>query len=85
MAVTDLTLPKPMVVIRQVDSLLGLQYAGSKMKSAIIDNIYETSDLNSVGDIVVFNSTQGEKFQYGSTNYILIDEKYIFGNEGAPT
>lgn len=73
-----------MVLIRQVNSLLGLQYAGSKMKSAVIDLIYATSDLNSVGDYVVFDSSQGSKIQYGSTNYILIDEQYIFGNEGFP-
>lgn len=73
-----------MVLVRKKPSLLSIQYQGSNLVTALIEAIYATSDLFSIGQYIVYDSNFGEQLVYGSTIYFLIDEKYIFANEGTP-
>lgn len=85
MSAPSIILPAPFALVRKVSSdLLGIKFAGSNLVPGVIDLIYATSDFYVAGNYIIFDPSKGSQIVYGSTIYILIDEKYIYGNEGLP-
>jgi hypothetical protein len=58
MAVPDLTLQKPLVLIEQSASVLGITMVSTPLIFGVVRLVYGTCDMWAVGDSVLFDPTK---------------------------
>lgn len=85
MAVTDIILKSPYVLLTQNDGYTGLlPVTNNLIRYGTIAHIYDTSDFFSVGQVVMFDLSKGSSFMYGSTIYTMISDEFLTGQEIPP-
>lgn len=84
MAAPDLTLQKPLVLIQQSGSVLGITMTATPLIFGTVVLVYGTCDTWAVNDSVLFDPTKGSTLRYSDVDYYLIDELYIYSKEGIP-
>lgn len=84
MAVPNIILPKPYILLTQQDSGLGLEFVNSNIVFGYVEKVYDTSDRVAVGQSAMFDITQAQKFIYGSTMYYMIKDEFVTGQEVLP-
>jgi len=81
MALPDIILTAPYVIITISSSPQGIIPNKKGFKVGYVEMVYDTSDTTTVGQYVMFNSEQEESFIYGSTVYYRIKEEQILYRE----
>lgn len=81
MPATDIILQKPFVLIQQTGSELGVNTGGGGILSGMIVNIYQTSDMYTIGDVVSYRVAGQEIISYENIDYSLVTEDKIFYKE----
>jgi hypothetical protein len=81
-AVPDLILPRPYVLIQATQSNLGLlPVRNSTIKFGSVVLAYDTSDRVLAGQQVMFDENESNIFLYGSTQYWLVKDEFVTGQE----
>lgn len=82
MAAPAITLPSGQVLISKGASVLGIVPIDKPvLQFGSVAAVNDLSDKSSVGDSVMYDTRYASEFLYGSTIYVIIDEKYISGVE----
>lgn len=83
MALPNISLERPYLIIRQSASLNGLIATNGTFNTATVQNVYDTSDRFEEGDAVGYWVEHGVTFTYSGNEYIMIDEQFCFFTETA--
>jgi hypothetical protein len=82
LAVPDIILPRPYVLIQATQSNLGLlPVRNSTIKFGSVVLAYDTSDRVLAGQQVMFDENESNIFLYGSTQYWLVKDEFVTGQE----
>lgn len=84
MGVSNLILPKPLVLVQTGGSNQGGVPANSPIDFGTIAKIYSTSDLYVAGQVVCYITTGQIDVIYDNVKYAFIEEDKILANEGVP-
>lgn len=84
MPATDIILQKPFVLISPDGSTIGVDTSGGSLLSGTIKNIYETSDMYAIEDVVLYSDSGSDIINYEGVNYVLLREEKIFSKEVIP-
>ena len=85
MALPDITLPRPYILLTQKVSAIGLlSFNNGNLRVGLVEKIYATSDRVQVGQSVIFDITKSQEFIYGSTIYNMVSDEFITGQENPP-
>lgn len=75
MAVPDIILEKPFILVTLSQSALGIQVEQAfGFEFGTVEAKYETCDRVDVGQSVLFQPDKGVKLVYGSTIYFMIED-----------
>lgn len=78
MPITGITLSPPYALCTQTGSSYGitsLQVMGSDFIFGLVDDVYDTCDSVSVGEVLYFDKLKTPTIQYGSSIYYLVEVK----------
>lgn len=81
MAVSEIILQRPLVLIQDGTSAAGFAAYGTPYGAGTIVGIYETADFFAVGNTVVFDATGARQVMNNNVLYWVVEEDKIYGKE----
>ena len=81
MALSDIILPYPYVLVAQSASTLGILPIGGNITFGVVVLVYSGSDRIAVDQTIMFDVKKSQEFIYGSTIYNLVSAEFVSGQE----
>ncbi len=81
MALPNIILPQPYVLVTQTSSASGILPIGSNLKFGEVVMVYATSDRVLVGQIVMFDVSESQEFSFDDTIYNIVKDDFVSGQE----